>query len=544
VTTTRIGEQREDAFDTGPAAPPESSDALLRAVLAISGELDLRSVLVRVVEAAVELTDAKFGALGVIGGDGALSEFVTTGLPFEVEAAIGPRPRGEGLLGLLLEDPRPIRIDDLSKHPASAGMPANHPPMGSFLGVPIRIRGTVFGNLYLTDKRTGSFTEADENSALALARAAALVIDNARTYGLSERRRQWLEASAELADALEPPVALDDALAVIAARARVTSGARLCVIVQLPEGEHPVISASSGALGGDALTELPTLVRRVIDEVRVADTQAVAIDVDLGDSDARVIPLRAHLADPGALIVVLDREAAADHEERELLAGFVDQAGLALDRTQAFADREELAVVSERARIARDLHDVVIQRLFAAGLKLQLLRHQDAMSADRADELVDDLVGDLDDTISSIRTTIFSLKQRTRESLRAEVLDLVEEYAAVLGFRPALRIHGPIDLMVSADVGEHLLAVLREALSNVARHARARAAAVEITAGDGVVTLEVSDAGVGIPDERHESGLRNARERALGLGGSLEVAPNEGAGTTLRWACPLEPVEG
>jgi signal transduction histidine kinase len=519
-----------------PEAPARgSADALLRAVLAISGELDLRSVLVRVIEAAVELTGARYGALGVIGGDGQLSEFVTTGLDDETETAIGPRPRGAGLLGLLLADPRPIRLDDLRDHPASVGIPANHPPMGSFLGVPIRIRGTVFGNLYLTDKSDGSFTESDEELALALARAAALVIDNARTYGLSERRRQWLEASAELADALQPPITLDSALAEIVSRARVTAGARLCAIVQLPEDGHPVISAADTEPGAD----LTTLVRRIIDEVRVADSQAVAIEVDLGDSDARVIPLRAHLSDPGALIVVLDRDAAGDHEEREMLAGFVDQAGLALDRTQAFADREELAVVKERARIARDLHDVVIQRLFAAGLKVQVLRNQERLTAQRVDQVVGDLVGDLDSTISSIRTTIFGLQQRDRDSVRGDVLDLVEEYAAVLGFTPELRTHGPIDLMVTGSVGENLLAVLREALSNVARHAHARSASVDITVSDSAVTLAVSDTGTGIPPQRSESGLRNARERAESLGGTLELVPNDGPGTTLRWSCPL-----
>jgi signal transduction histidine kinase len=514
----------------------ESSDALLRAVLAISGELDLHSVLIRVVEAAVELTDARYGALGVIGGDGQLCEFLTTGLDADEAAAIGPLPRGEGLLGLLLKDPRPIRLENLSAHPASVGMPSNHPPMSSFLGVPIRIRGTVFGNLYLTDKTTGSFTDNDEQLVLALAQAAALVIDNARTYGVSERRRQWLEASAELADALQPPIALDEALQAIVARAGATAAARRCAIVQLPEGGHPVISASDG----DSTDDLPALVRRVLGDVRIADTQAVAIDVDLGEYVARVIPLRAHLADPGALIAVLGRDAAGEQGEREMLAAFVDQAGLALDRTQAFADREELAVVKERARIARDLHDVVIQRLFAAGLKMQVLRNADSLGDDRIDEVVDDLVGDLDTTIKNIRTTIFGLQQRTRDSLRGEVLDLVEEYAAVLGFKPTLRTHGPIDLMVPDEVREHLLAVLREALSIVARHSGGRSASVDVRVTPSELTLEVSDAGVGIPEQRHESGLRNARERAACLGGSFEVTPNVGQGTTLRWSCPLD----
>ncbi|MFL6024383.1 MAG: GAF domain-containing sensor histidine kinase [Marmoricola sp.] len=518
-----------------PTHVPKSAEALLRAVLAISGELDLRSVLVRVIEAAAHLTDARYGALGVVGSDGQLSEFITTGLEAETEAAIGPRPRGKGLLGLLLEHPHPIRLDDLGEHPASVGMPANHPPMGSFLGVPIRIRGTVFGNLYLTDKAGGAFTENDEQLVLALARAAALVIDNARTYRVSERRRQWLEASAELANALQPPITLETALEAVVVRARATCAARASAVLQLPEGGHPVITA----FDGDTVEDVREVIRRIISDVRTSDSQAVALDFDLGDRIARVIPMRAQLADPGVLLLILDRDGATDQEEREMLAGFVDQAGMALDRAQAFADRDELVVVKERARIARDLHDVVIQRLFAAGMKLQALRRSDAVGPEQLGTAVDELVGDLDTTIANIRTTIFGLQKRSSDSLRGEVIALVEEYAGVLGARPSLRTDGMVDLMVPTGVGENLLAVLREALSNVARHAQTNAVWVEVRVSGSAVTLEVCDRGRGIPAQRVESGLRNARERASELGGTLEVALNPDAGTTLRWSCPI-----
>jgi signal transduction histidine kinase len=517
-----------------PVAQLPSSDALLRAVLAISGELDLRNVLRRVVAAAVDLTGARYGALGVIGGNGQLSEFVTTGLDPQVEAAIGARPRGEGLLGLLLRDPRPIRLADLREHPASVGVPPNHPPMHAFLGAPIRIRGTVFGNLYLTDKVGGEFTEADESLVVALAQAAALVIDSARIYGLSEQRRQWLEASAEVGEALQPPIGVAAALQEIVSRARAASGASFCAVVELPAVGAPRISATDGAVG----VPLVPLVARLVEEVRAADAGATPVDVDLGDQWARVVPMTAHLDDPAVLIVLQESGAMRVDEERDLLAAFVDHASIALERAQALADREELALVSERARIARDLHDVVIQRLFAAGLKLQALQVQDRQLAEK----VDDLVGELDLTIKEIRTTIFGLQRRPRASVRGAVVDLVEDYVEVLGFRPSVHFDGPVDLVVSDRIAEHLVAVLREALSNVARHAQAGSAAVEVSVADGTVTLVVTDAGIGIAPHRTESGLRNVRERAESLGGSVEVSVNTLPGTTVRWSCPLDPI--
>ena len=192
---------------------PTSTRALLEAVTAISSDLDLHAVLERIVKAATELTDARYGALGVIGNDAFLVEFVTTGLTADERARIGDLPHGRGILGLLIHHPEPIRLDDLTKHPQSAGFPPNHPPMGSFLGVPVRIRGTVFGNLYLTEKADGrSFTQQDLLLVEALAGTAGFVIDNARAYGLSERRRQWLEASARLSEAMQPPIEVDRAL--------------------------------------------------------------------------------------------------------------------------------------------------------------------------------------------------------------------------------------------------------------------------------------------------------------------------------------------
>ena len=253
--------------------------------------------------------------------------------------------------------------------------------------------------------------------------------------------------------------------------------------------------------------------------------------------DAVVIPLRAHLAPAGVLVALFD-PGPRHAEDHELLASFADQAALALDRAQAVTDREELAVISDRERIARDLHDVVIQRLFATGLQLQgvaMLAGRDADVAERLDAAVDAL----DDTIKAIRGTIFELQHRHGESLRAEIRSLVREYVPVLGFAPGVRTNGPLDTAVPARVREQLLPVLREAISNVARHALAESADVEVAVTDTEVRLVVADDGTGITGDLQESGLRNARRRAGDLGGRLDLTDNEPRGTVLTWRVPL-----
>lgn len=536
---TTLGELSDAEGTAAPESLPRSTQALLRAIMAISSDLDLPSVFARLVEAAAELTGAQYGALGVLGPDGNLAEFITTGIDEQQRAAIGPLPHGHGILRQLIDDPVVLRLDDLTDHPASIGMPVEHPEMRTFLGVPILIRGTVFGNLYLTEKSGGrAFTPQDEVLVQTLANTAALVIENARTYGLSERRRHWLEVSAQLADALQPPIDLDTALSEIAQRARLASDAEASAIVQFPAGEHPVVTAHDRRSGTDD-DSISDIVRQVIDQARLAEKQSLALQVDLGTRRAIVLPLRAHLADPGVLLMIFDcSKNRTGTELREFLAAYADQAGLAIDRAQAFSGREELVVVSERARIARDLHDVVIQRLFALGLRIEGFRT--APKLGNVDLELSQVVKDLDLTIRDIRTTIFGLQQTSRRSLRAEAHQLLAEYTPVLGFAPVLRTHGPVDLLVPELVAEHLLAVLREGLSNIARHARAKDAAVEIAiAADGVV-LRVIDGGIGVPAQRRESGLRNARERAALLGGVLEVTPNVGPGTTMTWSAPLE----
>ena len=370
-------------------AGPRGLRRLLDAVVTVGSDLDLPTVLRKIVESAVELVDARYGALGVLDPSRTrLAQFITIGVDDETHKRIGHLPEGHGILGLLIVDPRPIRLPDLKEHPDSYGFPPNHPPMQSFLGVPIRVRDEVFGNLYLTDKTTAEvFTDVDEELVVALAGAAGVAIENARLH-------------------------------------------------------------------------------------------------------ARV---------------------------------------------------QELTLLEDRERIARDLHDSVIQRLFSTGLALQ-----GAARLAHTPELVDRLeraVEDLDVTVKHIRSAIFGL-ERTRATeygLRSRMLDLAGEAAGPLGFEPRVVFAGPVDSSVPDDVGEELLAVLREALSNAARHAKAGQVDVEVTASDGVLILRVADDGVGPPADSSSDGLglRNMAKRAERLGGALRLRPREPAGTELEWRVPL-----
>ena len=535
---------------TGEVSPHRSNltgaaEALFEAVTAISSDLDLRSVLTRLVESATRLTGARYAAMGVIGGSGDdLVEFVTTGIDDEQHRMIGDLPRGRGILGLLIREPQALRLDELAAHPDSVGFPAHHPAMTTFLGVPVRIRGTVFGNLYLTEKAGGEpFTDQDERLAEALARAAGYVIENARAYGLSERRRQWLEASAELTETLQPPIRLDEARRAITEMARAVSRVRATALLSREHpahtGDNPRDDApTSAVLAVSCDPQDAELVEAALARLAQGSTSGADLAAVGGELGATVIPLRAHLAQAGALVAMFDAATGPPEvEDQELLASFADQAGLALDRAQAIVDREELAVISDRERIARDLHDVVIQRLFATGLQLQGVAS--VAGSSEIGTRLEAAVDDLDTTIKAIRGTIFELQPSRDDSLRAEVRGLVREYEPVLGFTPTVTTSGPVDTAVPAVVRDQLLPVLREAVSNVARHAHAEQAQIEVQVSATELCLSVSDDGVGLGEPRTESGLRNVRRRATQLGGSVELRAGETSGTTLVWRVPL-----
>jgi signal transduction histidine kinase len=364
--------------------------ALIEAILLIEQDLELPEVLHSIVEKAAGLVGARYGALGVLGpGHAGLSEFVTVGLGDDVRAAIGHEPQGKGILGVLIQDPEALRLTDLTEHKASVGFPPHHPPMRSFLGVPIMTRGEVFGSLYLCEKRSGEFTEVDEDLVSALALAAGLAIDKARLY-------------------------------------------------------------------------------------------------------ARI---------------------------------------------------RELTLSEERERIARNLHDTVIQRLFAVGLALQSATR--LLGRPEAQDRLESSIDELDETIRQIRTTIFAISRSRRVSyggLRSEILDLTDEAAGRLGLDVRVDFDGPIDSSVNDETAEHLLVTIREAISNVVRHARAAVVEVDVKAENGSLVLRVVDDGVGIDSAATAGGgrgLANLAERAKLLGGGFDVRPGPSGGTELTWHVKL-----
>ena len=373
-------------------AGPRSLRQLLDAVLAIGLDLDLPAMLRRIVESAVELVDASYGALGVLDDSRTrLSQFITVGIDDEGHRAIGHLPEGHGILGLLIVDAKPLRLPDLTEHPDSYGFPPNHPPMRSFLGVPIRLRDEVFGNLYLTDKSTGEvFTDVDE----------------------------------------------------------------------------------------------------------------------------------------------------------ELLVGLASAAGVAIENARLHTKVQELTLLEDRERIARDLHDTVIQRLFATGMSLQGTARLVHGDPEAAVTRIEGAVDDLDVTVKQIRTAIFGL-ERTRavspDGLRTRVLAVAREAAGPLGSEPRVLFEGPIDTMVGEPVAAEVLATLREALSNVARHAAATTVDVSISLADGALSVRVADDGVGPPSDHQPrgNGLANMLDRAVRLGGAMTLRAGEAGGTVLAWQVPV-----
>ena len=523
--------------------------ALLDAVVGIGTDLDLRSTLQRIVEAACALVGARYGALGVIGADRQLSDFITHGIDPAAHAAIGDLPRGRGVLGLLITDPRPVRMPDITEHPRSFGFPPNHPPMHSFLGVPVRTRDQVFGNLYLAEKQgAAEFSDDDEEIVVALAAAAGVAIDNARLFALARRRERWLEAAAEITSVLLGTVRRAEALRLIARRAREVADAELVLVMLYDEDdERYTIEVADGAqprYGGlvgkmlpadaDALRVFTSEQYRVIDNLR--DRAEWPGPVPGGP--AMAAPLTGSDTMHGVLIVA-QRAAHLDHDtdDAAMLSIFAGQAALAFERARAQEEREQLAVLEDRERIARDLHDVVIQRLFATGMQLQGVAPQ-ALRPE-AVKRINAAVDDLDATIRDIRRSIFELRAPAGPSLRTELRAAVDGAADALGFRPTLDVSGPVDSAVPDDIVPELLAVLREALSNAARHAEAVSVRVSVRAADGQVILRVEDDGVGFDPELARGGVVNMGERAHDLGGTFDVGPGPAGGTVLIWRVPF-----
>lgn len=529
----------------------ERQNALLDAVVALSGDLSLDNVLQRIVDSASELVDARYGFLGVLDGrsDRRLGTFAVHGLDAAHREMIGRLPQGLGLLGLVIDRPEPLRIANVQGHPDGAGFPRLHPDMTSFLGVPIRIHGKVFGNLYLTDKQGGEpFTAEDEAMAVALASAAGVAIENARLYEEGERQRGWLRATADIATVLLRPVSRETVHQLIVDRAREMAGADLVALLTPRESGLFMVEAGVGLPEGGSVGFEFTA--RYLHEVLRTQEPVVLTDF-AGDPRSRdvahLVPgLRTiqahalHVEDGTAVLVVgwNGPEAPAWAFDTELPRGYTQQAALVMQVVRARETQAKLAVFEDRDRIGRDLHDLVIQRLFAIGLSL------DSLSTTAAPELgarLSDAVDGLDQTIKEIRRTIFDLgSPLVPANLRLEIDGIVADAERLLGFRPVVDTRGPVESAVSGFVAEQLVAVLKEILSNVVRHSHAGEVVIELDVTDDI-TLTVTDDGLGLdPREPVGNGLRNMRHRAQNLGGSCEYSTPSHGGLTVRWSVPKE----
>ncbi|MFJ8882211.1 GAF domain-containing protein [Streptomyces sp. NPDC102402] len=535
---------------------------LLEATRSVGTGLELHSTLDRICETAAELAHARYAAIGVVEGPGdSLCDFITHGVPDEVRQAIGRPPDGHtGLLGALIEEGVPIRLEDLEADPRFAGFPAAHPRMRTFLGVPIRVQGKIFGNLYVMEKRDGGVFGDDELHMLrVLATEAGIAITLARTYEDARQRGKWIDGSVAVTTALLSGGDADEALAVVAEQARrLADAAAGIVLLPAAAGGLEIVAVAgdkpSASLGVIIPPQSPVVAALLRGEEVFLDDAATDPRLITRMADRfgphMLLPLRSGGRVLGALSIPRIRGARPfTATERTLAAHFAAQAALALKLAETQRDREQLVVYEGRDRIARDLHDLVIQRLFATGIMLEGAQRCSPVAAVQAG--IGRAVAELDVTIQEIRTAIFALQQEPAEApsgLRTRVLREINMAAVPLGFAPSHRFLGPVDSLVGELAGKNLIAALRETLSNTFRHANASRVEVEVDAtavlpdGRDAVRLTVVDDGVGIPEGGRRSGLRNLARRAESLGGASWFGPGAGqdsGGTTVTWQVPL-----
>jgi signal transduction histidine kinase len=535
-------------------ATRDRTHALMDAIVETSSGLDLDAVLRRLIESAVDLVDARYGALGVIGDGMRLARFVPVGLTDEEILRIEHWPEGHGILGLLVKHPQTLRLSDIADHPESYGFPPGHPPMKSFLGVPIRVGDDVFGNLYLTEKRGGTdFDDEDERVITALASAAAVAVENARLYDEVHRRERWLTASEKVTRDLLSGADPGEVFEHLAGAARELTGTSLGLIAR-PDGtgRQLLVTSADGVDSDDMRGRLIDVGTSLLGEAFRSGRPAVTDDAvaagyrtplagTAGFGPVIAVPFVVHGATRGVLEVAGERgDPPFGDVTLRLLQTFGDQAAVAVELAERRQDVERLAILEDRNRIAHDLHDLVIQRLFANGMALssaaQLAQRPEV--AARISEVIDDL----DATIRQIRTSIYGLQPPAHAalSLQARMLNAITEHTPQLAHTPATTFTGPVDSTVDDETGEHALAALREMLSNTARHAHAAHTWITITADPSELCVRVDDDGKGIPEETtRRSGLANLHDRATRLGGTFTIAPREAAGTTAQWRVPL-----
>jgi signal transduction histidine kinase len=537
----------------------DRKDVLLEAGLAMASELSLPIVLQRIVDLAAQVTDARYGALGVIGDGGDLVQFVTTGISAQQRRAIGPLPRGHGILGQLIQEPRPLRIRNIADAPKSVGFPPKHPPMHSFLGVPVKAMGRVFGNIYLAEKRSApEFSLEDEKSTVVLATQAGVAIANAWLYEQMRLRERWLDGLRDITNDILAGADPDLVLESIAERARGLAAADAATIVSVsPIPGQLVITAAVGARAGELRGRPMPATGSISGEV-IRTGKALAID-DVG-ADSRAdqqivrlgrhgpaffVPLRVRGGATGSLMVAnLKGRRGFDDQTIRLIETFADQCSVAIEYGRAEGDRRRMGLMEERERIAKELHDGIIQSLFAVGMGLQ----GTALLAGEPDIAgrIENAAGELDRVILDLRNYIFGLRPGILADRQLD--QALRELGDEVQTRSRIRVEVDVDATLAAHLSgrsHEIVQLTREALSNVSRHAKARHALVRLSrAGLSKAVLAIEDDGDGFTPHAVSTGdgLRNMRERATALGGPLQVTSSAAKGTQVRVTFPLQAV--
>jgi signal transduction histidine kinase len=537
-------------------ASRDQMEQLLRVIVEIGADLDLDATLRRIIAAARKLTSAPYGALAIRDREGNLISFVHDGMDADTVGRIGDLPVGKGLLSLSLLDTPALRLGNLTAHPETVGFPEHHPQMRAFLAVPITIRGTVFGNLYLTHVDPARvFSESDEVAARALAFAAAVAIDNAQVFERERMSVKWMEASREITTAL---LSSSDPhrrpLQLIAESARVLTDAEQAIVLVPSDADLPadevdtlVVSAAVGLYADDVIGQrVPVdgstsgaVFRSGEPLITEALNYPIQAFTDVGQRPAIVMPLRARDEVVGVIAIARGAEQPPFNEGYlDLVSDFATHAAIALVLASAREDGRQLTILAERERIAHDLHDHVIQRLFAAGMHLQgtVARSRSPEVADRLSRTLDDL----QTIIEEIRTTIFQLKSPFDKNgdFRYRIQRVVADLTGDREIATTVRMHGPMTA-VGGELADHAEAVTAEAVSNALRHSGASRLTVEITVAD-MFILDVIDNGSGVPaDNSRHSGLANMNRRAQRLGGNCEISSPPDGGTRVHWIAPL-----
>jgi len=526
--------------------------SLLRATGSIAEDLDLPVVLKRIAQAAVDLVGSDYGALGVIGAAGELEQFIHVGISAERAHEIGDLPRGRGVLGALIASPHPFRLEHLTDDPRSSGFPDHHPPMDGFLGVPIRVRGEAYGNLYLTNSASGRFSSEDEELLISLAASAGVAIDNARLFGETQRRQRWATASAEIGAALLDEEGTDPLRLVANAIMELSNASLVAVVAATDVGALVVEDAwgvDAAAFNGRVFPYEGSLSGRVIASGNPALSAGLRYpdppDGELFTGPAMGVPLSG-AGGRGTTLIVARPPGSPQFTDSDLdmTSDFASHASVALELRQARLTRARVALLEDRSRIARDLHDNVIQRLFGAGLALNALDL--AALPGPAQGRVEAVSGLLDEAIAEIRKSVFALSSADRNgrSARHRLLEVVSESASSFPIPPRVTLKGRLDELATPDLLDDVEAVIREGLSNSARHAEASSASVTVHADRDTVSVRIIDDGRGLVATTRASGTRNLAARAEARGGSSRLRNGDDGGAVLEWSVPTPLQDG